>query len=95
MGHISNSSPAASVTCGHCALVNKKTKSYLTKEDVDIGSDLFFAELVKGKMIDRPVLTLIFGVGPFKNDSRTVALFKKNLCVAEFSTGGRIKNFVL
>ena len=31
----------------------KKTKGYLTKEDADIGSDLFFAEVVKGKvMID-------------------------------------------
>ena len=39
MCHISNSSPAASI----------KNKCYLTKEDADIGSDLFFAEVVKGK----------------------------------------------
>ena len=52
MCHISNSPPAASVTCGHCTLVNKKTtKGYLTKEDADIGSDLFFAEVVKGKVM--------------------------------------------
>ena len=29
----------------------KNTKGYLTKEDADIGSDLFFAEVVKGKVM--------------------------------------------
>ena len=29
----------------------KKPKGYLTKEDADIGSDLFFAEVVKGKVM--------------------------------------------
>ena len=28
-----------------------KKKGYLTKEDADIGSDLFFAEVVKGKVM--------------------------------------------
>ena len=50
MCHISNSPPAASVTCGHCTLINK-LKGYLTKEDADISSDLFFAEVVKGKVM--------------------------------------------
>ena len=82
VSHISNLPPTVSVTCGHCALsIKKTTNGYLTREDAAISSDLFFAEVVKGKVIDRPVLTLMFGGGRIKNR-----------CMAEFSTGGRIKN---
>ena len=76
MCRISNSPPAASVTCA-TEPSSIKNKGYLTKEDADIGSDLFLAEVVKGKVIARPVLTLIFGGGQIKNG-----------CVAEFSTVG-------
>ena len=44
-----------------------KNKGYLTREDADISSDLFFAEVVKGKLINRPVLTHMFWGGRIKN----------------------------
>ena len=47
----------------------KKTKGYLTKEDADIGSDLFFAEVVKGKVMTDLWLHSYLGVA----ESRTGA----------------------
>ena len=38
----------------------------MTREDAANSSDLFFAEVVKRKVIDRTVWTLIFGGGRIK-----------------------------
>ena len=47
--HLLRLSPVATVPS------SIKNKGYLTKEDADIVSDLIFAEVVKGKVIARPV----------------------------------------